>query len=1045
MIARSKFLSDFAVAAASAMGIGATVGAIWTLDPASGIVPMLLIGGAVAAVLLELAGTGPAARNSASSMDHGVVRLLRVSIPGVLFFTLVLWGPGLDAVSATVSRLLGLRLGGAAVPFAVGAAMTWLWRRRGGPVHRPTTGRSLLLTGALSPIAVVSGLPLLGAAAIATIAAVLLVVSAALPQPPTEVEGEPSGRTAGFVAGLLVGGLACVHLAAVPWISPDPVLAAWLVGGALIGLGLGRGLALPVAAAAGLPALGFAVGAELPPWLPAIAEGLLRGADAREALAYQLPAIVVLLPGLVAGLGAGALSRGARSMDVALGLATGLVIHRALPGLLGGEETLHALVVVAAVAAFPIALTSATPARRVVVLLVPALATASVFLSAPAGAGLAAFAPWTAYANGADLATIERAAATSDVVIAGSSDGSIALALGGDGPAVAQVGGARIGWSTSEVHADRFFGHLPLLLLRDEPARLLVLGLGSGHALDALRRTTAAQIDVHEPNRHWTGVLADRSPLLRGVLADPAIRTLAVSPLGANGRYDAILVDLPPPWTVGAGAVLATGRLRAVRDGLMRDGVAVFRITLADVSADDLARAAHQIGGEFGTLVAWLDPLAADHLLLTAWAERRRVPVAAMLAGWERPSVQRDLVAAGLPEVVDVLERALSDRDGLVLLADRTAGRDAAGAAVLGGSRVRRSRASVALSILAEAGRSPELLFDFEGIPTDVAAPLRERLEAGTQTRTSYLQLLGYLAEGKSKEAMGLAVQLSSSSANPSRDLRSLVAPWLRRGKAQLQAGRLEAARSELLTAWQFSPRDRDVNLALARTYLRLGLMDDALRHARALLDDDPGDVEATLVLADIRVAQGKLAEAVTLLEAAEPLYPGNERLLTNLGYLLTQLAVGSDETIRRRLARGRVLFQRAAALAPALSQPRAGLAEVYYRLGEQDLALREIDRALSLEESCHYRSSRGHILAARGELPVAEAELQRALLECPDAIEALVMLGAVLADQRKFVEARQSWERALAVDPGNSAAQANLDTLDARGLESLGEGGGGP
>ena len=258
------------------------------------------------------------------------------------------------------------------------------------------------------------------------------------------------------------------------------------------------------------------------------------------------------------------------------------------------------------------------------------------------------------------------------------------------------------------------------------------------------------------------------------------------------------------------------------------------------------------------------------------------------------------------------------------------------------------------------------------------------------------------------------------------------MAPWLRRGQAQLASGRFEAARAELVTAWQFSPKDRDVNLALARTYMRLEQLDDALRHVSALLEGDSADLEATLVLADIRVAQGDLSAAVLLLEAAEPLHPGDERLLTNLGYLLTQLAVGGDETIRRRLARARVLFQRAAALAPALSQPRAGLAEVYYRLDDQDLALREIDRALFLEESCHYRSARGHILAAKGELAPAEAELQRSLLACPEAVDALVMLGAVLAEQHKYTEARQSWERALLVDPGSDAARSNLEALEA-------------
>ena len=283
-------------------------------------------------------------------------------------------------------------------------------------------------------------------------------------------------------------------------------------------------------------------------------------------------------------------------------------------------------------------------------------------------------------------------------------------------------------------------------------------------------------------------------------------------------------------------------------------------------------------------------------------------------------------------------------------------------------------------------------------------------------------------------------MQLSNSSANPSRDLRSLIAPWLRRGQSHLVEGRFDDARVELMTAWQFSPKDRDVNLALARALRGLGQLEAARNHARSVLDSDTADIEAVLILADIRVREGDLSDAVRLLEAAEPLHPGDERLLTNLGFLLTQLAVGSDETVGRRLSRARVLFQRASALSPSLPQPRAGLAEVYYRLDDLDLALREIDRALTLEESCRYRTIRGHILAARKELTRAEAELQRALLECPDAVDALVMLGAVLADQRRYAEARQSWERALLTEPGNAAARGNLEALEASGMEALEE-----
>lgn len=1022
MIARSKFLSDFAVAAILAMGISAMVGASSKLDPVTTRVPWLLGGAALTAWLLALRGAGTNARISSSITDGGevgtLVARLAATLPLLLLVTLALWGPFLDGLLGVAGPAIGAALAAAAGGLIAGLAHRF-------PPWRPGAA-SVAIAGVLLPVGVVVGLPAMGTVGLAILGAVgLLAAGWLVPAPSAEATGS---RAAGVAAGLGLTGLLTLHLVAVPWLSSDPALVGWLAAGVLLGAGLGHGERLPVLAAAGLPALGLALGAELVPLAPDAIDNLLGSAESRAMGAYQLPGLGLGAIGAMIGGGVGRLTRDARAADIGLGVALGLSLHALLPRLLGADGALHAMAVAAAVAVFPLALAASSASARLGALGLPALAAAAVLL-APPDDSMLPFAPWADYAQQTDLAATRRAAERTDTV----GDGRVTLAVREDQVVAAQHGGQRTGWSERDLQADRFFGHLGLLLV-DQPSAILVAGLGTGQAVDALRRATPARIDLVEPDTAWLSALRKHVPVVRGSLADPAVRRVP----RASGPYDLVLVDVPAPWTFGADAVLSPRRVRSLRSSLSPGGVAVFRITLGDVSADDLARHAQRIGGAFQTVVAWLDPQAADHLLLTAWPERRRVPVQTMRTGWTRANVADDLRTAGLPELVDVLERALTDRDGLVLLAEHTSGRDAAGAAIVGGARVRRGKASVALASLATAGRGPELLFDLDEVPPDIAEELRDRLEAGAQTRSTYLQLLGHIARGQSKEAIALALQLSNASANPARDLRSLIAPWLRRGQTQLQEGRWEDARTEFTTALQFSPKDRDVNLGLARALIRLGEHEEAANHAQKLLDEDAADAEATLVLADIRVQQGRMADAVRLLEAAEPLHPGNETLLTNLGFLLTQLAQGSDVTIERRLSRARVLFQRAAALAPTLPQPRAGLAEVYYRLGELDLALREIDRALSIDESCHYRTIRGHVLAARSELPQAEAELQKALLACPEAVDALVMLGAVLADQRKLTEARQSWERALAIDPGNAAARGNLQQLDESGLEEI-------
>jgi len=1026
MIARSKFLSDFAGAAATAMGISATVGALWAVEPASGLAPGLVIGASVALALIGLLADSPSCQISTTDVPR---EWLRSALPGVLACSFALWAP------SGASLLVVLPGSGPALLLcaALGAGAAWAWARAGTSAWWPS-GRALVLAGVLVPVLALGLLPRVGGAVLAGLATTSWLAAAWLGSPTGATSTRDERPDVAFAAGLALGAVPLVHLAAIPWLSPDPALLAWLLGGVVLGVGAGRELPKlsgPVTVA--LPALGLAAAADLLPRMPTMVEVAHLRFGEPEALLYQLPGVLLGAVGLVIGLGGGRARVTARfTWGVTAGMAAWLI----LPPLIGVGPALYVAAILAACGAAPAALGQRRASTRLAYLAGPILAIGTAFLPAPEHGSLLPHAPWRLYPHPIDLEAARRASARATIVQSASWTGGASVALVDDAPLRAQRAGAVLSWEERAVSADRFFGHLPLLLLPEPPVRVGVTDLGTGATVDAVRRASPARIVV-ESRDGWARFAALHSTAVRAMLADPAVQLRAGALTGA-GPFDAILVEVPPAWTIGAGARSAPRRVRALAQSLSPGGLAAFRVTLGDASADDLARLAGAIGAEFETVVAWLDPQGAEHLILTAWVTPGRVPVANVLAGFTRPRAREALREAGLEAPIDVLERALTDRSGLALLAESSRGRDAAGAAFVGGARVRRARDPVALGALASSGRGPDLLFDLSGIPEEQARELEARLEESVATRATYLKLLAFLAAGKSQEALAVALELSQGSANPARDLRALVGPWLRRGQARLAAGQYEAARVELTTALRFSPDDREVRIGLARALRGVGSLDEALGHAEALIEAHPTDIEAILLLADLRVAQGDLAGSLRLLEQSEPLHPGNERLLTNLAYLLTQLASGPDEIVQRRLSRARELFQRASALAPRMPQPRAGLAEVYYRIGEHDLALRQIDLALTMEESCHYRSARGHILAARKELPAAEAELQQALLACPEAIDALVMLGAVLAEQRKFVEARQSWERALAVDPQSEAAKANLAALEAQlALES--------
>ncbi len=1042
MTPRSELPADFATGWGLGMGWSAVVGVLYELTAVS----MTAVGALVGALVLSVS---PALRRSPLSLNYrsttvpangGSADISTCLILSALAAPLLL---GIDRLTSVVATASSVQAAGWGVAAICGSGLLAIAHtiRIG---SNPLTPRAALLGALLVPLGVGTLLPALGATATGLLGliGVALPVLATRLRPPADrgAPPAPSGSRAGpgaaVVAGLAIGSLPLLHMIAVPWISTDPFVLAVLVAGAGAGLAIGSAVGVRGrVVGAGLAAIGVALGVELPARLPSLALELLSSADGEQAqLGYVLPAALMGAVGFVVGAGAGT-QLGARR-PLAIGLLAAVAWWQLGPGVLGADEAGHAAAIAVALVALPVGLAGQGVGARLLAVVLPVLAAASVFLPAPGPSALPTDEAWRRLGNGRDLIATQRRAERLDLRADADAWGRITLAAREGVPVAWQRGDRRVALDEAGRHADRFLGHLPALLSPAPPRRVLVFGIGRGEVADAARQSSPGRVVVVEPSAAARRIVRSAFPVAAGLLADPAVQLSRVDRLSEGEDWDAVLIDVPRPWAFGAGANLTPRRLRAIRDALAPDGVAILRLPLGALSPSELAAIGGRVGAVFPTVFAWLDPVAAEHLVLTAWRDERPVSVSTLQAAWTRDVLRDDLRSAGLRSPADLLERLVTDRQGLGLLGSGR--RDAAGTAVVSAARARRGKATLPLAALASSGRSVLSMVSLDGMAPDERGALEELLRSADASRQSYLSLLGYLAEGRTKEAVALASQLGESSSDPARDLRALIGPWLRRGRGLRLDGQLEKARAELSTAYAFSPRDVDVNLELARTLLAMGQPDDAVAYVQRARDGDPTSVEPVLLLADVRVSQGRLSDAAEGLRDAEPLFPTEVRLLVNLGYILTQLSVGSDETVGSRLARARVLFQRASSLEPRMPQPRAGLAEVYYRQGDAEAALAQIDRALLLQPSCQYRSWRGHILAELSRLPEAEAALQEAVLECPELIDALVMLGAVSADRGKAKEAREMWERVLAIDPQNPAARENLAILEASKLEEF-------
>ncbi len=842
----------------------------------------------------------------------------------------------------------------------------------------------------------------------------------------------------GAIRGLVLG-------AAVPllWMAAGPLFAStagWIMQslvGLLVGFAAARfargwlaGFCRSLAPA--LLPLSLLAGAEILLHGPALLLSLHRLLGQNAGDGYLLSALVTASVFALLGFLSG--PTGPKSAPTA---ALGIVAFLTLPPLLGVDAALRVVVGLGALLRLPQIVAQQRTRNRLSHALL-SLAALVALTHPPDPAALRLVAPYESFAEPVRLAALVRTLAEQPARIDSGATGSV-ISSPDSQRKLLYYRGATSELGPQQRAADHLFGHLAGLL-GDPPARTLLLGAGSGAVIDALRRGSGGTVQVYEPSTALHRLIQTHGEWNRQAAADPAVRFLRSSPLGSSAKrsFDAILIDMPPPWLAGAASHWGERQIKRISAHLSPRGSAIFRLPLASLSADELSTFIVLVCRQFPSVSAWLNPSGARNLLLVGQHHDQSVRGGAVFAGWKRKAVREDMAAATMSRPEDVLERLLANQYGLLKMAANRGQRSWLGNSIISGSRVRHGRRGLPLAALVEATQHEVPLVDISAIPEDELAQVQQRLKKAREVRRVYLQMLESWASGNAGEALGLATQLAQQSASPARDLKSVIQPWLRRGEALRAQGLWQQARSEFLMAASFSPRDVEANLGLADACRILGEKDQSERHYKLVLAEDGQHLRASLGLADLRQRQGRVAEAVEFLEEVEKSHPGSFPLLVNLAYGQMQLARGSDANVGSRLSRARVLFQRAAALEPGRPQARAGLGEVYFRMGQNKRALSELDRALLLEDSCHYRSWRGHALFALGRTDEAEQEVQTALLACPNLIDALVLLGNITADQSRYKRAREAWEQVLTLEPDNKAARFNLDQLGQSGVESL-------
>jgi len=186
------------------------------------------------------------------------------------------------------------------------------------------------------------------------------------------------------------------------------------------------------------------------------------------------------------------------------------------------------------------------------------------------------------------------------------------------------------------------------------------------------------------------------------------------------------------------------------------------------------------------------------------------------------------------------------------------------------------------------------------------------------------------------------------------------------------------AARPDPKTMVDVFNRLRDANSAIQERRF-----DQAASAARAVLERDASNAFATMILARAEMEQGRYREA----------------------------AAG---------------YRRYAELVPSSADAHHWVAICLSRLGEGDRAIEEEGAALALDaRDAEAHELRGGLLAARGRLDLALADLQAAVDIAPDRVAFRVGLARALVAGGRLDEAGREIQRALDAQPGDPDALA--------------------
>lgn len=216
-------------------------------------------------------------------------------------------------------------------------------------------------------------------------------------------------------------------------------------------------------------------------------------------------------------------------------------------------------------------------------------------------------------------------------------------------------------------------------------------------------------------------------------------------------------------------------------------------------------------------------------------------------------------------------------------------------------------------------------------------------------------------------------------------------------------------------------PEYRNLGVAFYRT----GLLEEAAREFKRVLELEPGDVVARFYLALVAIHEGRDRDALHALKALAEEHGSNYAVFTNLAYVLRRMGRTEDALLALEQANAARGGERATLLRSAIHLERLELIGVAESLAAY---LANLEQGSTPSASYFHQVALAAALA--GELDAAAARVQEGLKAHPTSAPLLVLAGVIAERRGDFTTAERNYRQAAEEDPTLAQAHKNLGDL---------------